>query len=407
MKILTLARPILLGFALFACAVLARANPVLDWNQVAFNAVAKAGQSPVNGVRTMAAVHAAMFDAVNAIEPKYQPYKFTGTPVAGSSADAAAAAAAHRTLAGLFPDQKATFDEALAASLAKVPAGVARDGGSAVGVASAETILAWAAADGFGKPTEYRPVIKAAGVYVPTTLPASDDAAAARPWLMTRADQFRPGPPPALTSATWARDFEETRTLGARIKSPRTAEQTEVARFWVVTGAPAFNGIIRQAVTHKDLPLVDCARATALTYLAFTDALIGVFEAKYTYNFWRPITAVRNADLHEGNSFKREAGWLPLVDAPMHPEYPCAHCVSVGSVATVLQAIVGDQVPLTMQSPTLPGVTRQWTSLSQVSEEVQNARIWSGVHYRNSSEVGAQLGRNIAQYALANYMKPR
>jgi hypothetical protein len=354
-------------------------------------------------------VHTSMFDAVNAIEPKYLSYKFNGSAPAGASTEAAAAAAAHAALVKLFPDQKTAFDDALAASLQNVPPGPARDGGSAVGQAAAQVVLAWVADDGFGKPTEYRPVVKAAGVYVPTTLPASDDAAVARPWLMTRADQFRPAAPPSLASATWARDFDETRTIGARTKSPRTAEQTEVARFWVVTGTPAFNGIIRQALQHRNLSTVDCARAAALTYMVFTDALIAVFDAKYTYNFWRPITAVRNADLHEGGAavFKREAGWLPLVDAPLHPEYPCAHCISSSAVVTVLKSVGGDEVPLTMQSPTLPGVTRQWARLSDVSKEVSNARIWSGVHYRNSAEVGEQMGEAVALYALANYLKPR
>lgn len=401
-----LLRPLVLGAALLA-ALPAWANPILDWNEIAFKAVSSARQSPVNGVRTMAVVHAAMFDAVNTIEPRYQHFKFNGTAQAGASQDAAAAVAAYTVLAKMFPDQRAAFEEAVTSDLAKVPQGSARDGGRAVGAAAAQAILDWCADDGFGKPTQYRPVTQP-GMYVVTTLPASDDAAAARPMLMSRADQFRPPPPPALKSPIWERDFTETRTVGARAGSTRTAEQTQVAQFWVVTGAPAFNGIMRQTIAQRVPGTVDSARLFALTYLAFTDALIAVFDAKYTYNFWRPITAVRNGDLHETMVIKRDPGWLPLVDAPLHPEYPCAHCISSATVVTMLQSAGGDAVqPVTMTSPTLPGVTHCWDKLSDVMTEVSNARIWSGVHYRNSAEVGQQMGRTIAQYAVANYMRPR
>jgi hypothetical protein len=401
-----LLRPLALGAALLA-TLPAWANPILAWNEVAFKAVVDTRQSPVNGVRAMAVVHAAMFDAVNAIEPKYQRFKFNGTVPAGASADAAAAAAAYTVLAKMFPDQRNAFEAALTADLAKVAQAPARDAGRAVGAAAAQTLLDWCADDGFGKPTQYRP-FTTAGVYVMTTLPASHDTAAARPMLMSRADQFRPAPPPTLKSAIWERDYEETRRVGARSSAMRTAEQTQVAQFWVVTGAPAFNGIMRQTIPQRAPGTVDSARLFALTYLAFTDALIGVFEAKYTYNFWRPITAVRNGDLHETMVIKREPGWLPLVDAPLHPEYPCAHCISSATVVTMLQSAGGDAVqPVTMTSPTLPGVTRRWDKLSDVMLEVSNARIWSGVHYRNSTEVGQQMGSSIARYALDNYMRPR
>ena len=150
--------------------------------------------------------------------------------------------------------------------------------------------------------------------------------------------------------------------------STRTAEQTQVAQFWVVTGAPAFNGIIRQAVEKKKLDPLASARVMALTYMAFNDALVAVFDAKYAYNFWRPITAVRNGDLHNNAVIKRDPGWLPMVDAPAHPEYPCAHCISSAAVTAVLQSQLGDEQPgLTMSSPTLPGVTLvRWRDLQKL-----------------------------------------
>ena len=402
-----LLRGLALGAAVLVAPFVASADVVMDWNEVALKAVVTARQSPPMSVRSMAVVHTAMFDAMNAVQPRYRAFRFDGAPPPGANADAAGAAAAHTALVKLFPEQRPAFDEALAGALAAVPAGAPRDGGAALGRTVAESLLAWCAEDRVGVATQYRPVTQP-GVYVMTTLPAGDDFAASRPWLMSKPDQFRPPPPPALKSELWARDFNEIRTVGARTGSTRTADNTQAAQFWVVTGAPAFNGIIRQSVQHAKLDPLASARLVALTYMAFNDALVAVFDAKYAYNFWRPITAVRNGDLHENFAIKRDPGWLPLVDAPLHPEYPCAHCISASTVTTVLQSEVGDSVPgLTMVSPTLPGVTRRWDKLSDVAQEVSNARIWSGVHYRNSTEVGARMGREVATLAVKNYLQPR
>lgn len=401
-----LLRSLPLAATLLFTSPASRADVVTDWNEVAFKAVVAARQSPPMTVRSMAVVHTAMFEALNAVQPRFRAFRFHGTPPAEASGDVAAAVAAHATLVKLFPDQRAAFDQALQQSLAAAPA-AARDAGTGLGRAVAEDLLAWCAEDRVGLPTQYRPATQP-GVYVVTTLPGGDDFAASRPWLMSKPDQFRPPPPPSLKSDVWARDFNETRTVGARTGSTRTAENTQVAQFWVVTGAPAFNGIIRQSVQKANLDTLASARLMALTYMSFNDALVAVFDAKYAYNFWRPITAVRNGDRQENFAIKREPGWLPLVDAPLHPEYPCAHCISAATVTTVLQSVVGDSVPgLTMASPTLPGVTRQWDKLSDVAQEVSNARIWSGVHYRHSTEVGQRMGREIAGYALANYLQPK
>jgi hypothetical protein len=402
-----LLRSLALAATALAAPPAARADVVTDWNDAAIKAVVAARQSAPMGVRSMAAVHTAMFEAINAVQPRYRPFRFNGTPPAGASAEVAAAVAAHTTLAKMFPDQRAAFDQVLQQSLASVPAGPARDAGTGLGQAVAEDLLAWCAEDRVGATTQYRPVTQP-GVYVMTTLPVADDFGASRPWLMTKPDQFRPPSPPSLKSDVWARDFNETRMVGAKAGGTRTAEQTQVAQFWVVTGAPAFNGIVRQSVQKANLDTPASARLMALTYMAFNDALVAVFDAKYAYNFWRPITAVRNGDQHENFAIKRDPGWLPLVDAPLHPEYPCAHCISSTTVTTVLQSVTGDSVPgLTMTSPTLPGVTRRWDKLSDVAREVSNARIWSGVHYRNSTEVGERMGREIAGYAVANYLQPK
>jgi len=391
---------------LLAAPLYAIANPVLEWNDIAIKAAVASKQGPTLTTRSMAVVHSAVFDAVNAVQPKYKTFKFNGTAAPNASIDAAAAAAAHAALVKLYPDQRATFDQALTASLAKLPEGSSRNGGVAVGEAAAQTILTWCADDRVGAVTEYRPLTKP-GTYVPTTLPVAHDFALSRPWLLKSADQFRPPAPPPLTSETWARDFNEIHQLGARASTKRSAEQTQVAQFWVITGAPAFNGLMRQAVEQRKLGTVESARVAALVYMAFNDALVAVFDAKYAYQFWRPITAVRNGDQHGNPAVKRDAGWLPLVDAPMHPEYPCAHCISAASVGQVLQSELGDAVgPLVMVSPTLPGVTRRWDKVSGFVQEVSDARVWSGVHYRFSTETGQKMGKEIGQYAVKNYLQP-
>lgn len=405
MRLRVIIHSVVLGLAALLSPLLAAAANIMEWNEVAMKAAGTARQSPTMNTRTMTMVHAAMFDAINAVQPRFQPFKFTGTAPPNASADAASAMAAHTVLMKLFPEQRASLDEALAASLAKIPEGQERNNGAAVGLAAAGSLLAWCADDRVGLPTQYRPLAQP-GKYVMTTLPVGDDFGASRPWLLARADQFRPGPPPALTSDVWARDINETRKVGAKASAVRTPEQTEVATFWTITGAPSYNGIIRQAVASRKLSDVEAARVMALAYMAATDSLIAVFDAKYAYGFWRPITALRNGDQHGNPAVERDAGWLPLVDAPLHPEYPCAHCISSAAVAKVLQTEVGDEVPLTMTSPFLPGVTRKWARVSDYAKEVSNARIWSGVHYRNSTEVGARMGGQIGAYATANYLKP-
>ena len=406
MKIPVIARPLALGLAFAFAPAVATANTVMDWNEVAINAVIASREGPPLTTRSMAIVHSAVFDAVNAIQPRYRRFKFDGAAPANASADAAAASAAHTVLSKLFPDQRATFDQALGASLAKVADEAARNDGVAVGQAAAQTILTWCADDRVNAPMQYRPMTRP-GVYVATTLPVSMDFGMSRPWLLTKPDQFRPPPPPALTSDTWTRDYNEIRQVGSRTGSTRSEEQTQVARFWIVTGAPAYNPVIRQAVIKRNLGLVESARVTALAYMAATDALVAVFDAKYTYQFWRPITAVRNGDQHGNPAVQRDAGWMPLVDAPMHPEYPCAHCISSSSVGQVLLHELGDDVgPMSMTSPTAPGVTRRWTKVSEYMQEVSDARVWSGVHYRFSAKVGEQMGKEIATYAVTNFLQP-
>lgn len=388
--------------ALFVSAVprLAHADPALEWNLHGVTAAVAANQAPTVSSRTMALMHAALFDARNAIERRYTAYSYSGEVPAGASADAAAAAAAHAVLLQLIPTHKEGHDKQLAQSLAAVAEGPGKAVGVAFGTSVGQALLRQRANDGLGAPNTYRPATPP-GVYVPTTLPVGGDLPGSRPLVLERADQFRPGPPPELTSPTWMQAVAETAAIGARASTTRTAEQTEVARFWIVTGAPASNPVIRGAVIAKGLTGIEAARTFALAHLAAYDALVAVFDAKYAYNFWRPMTAVRASA-----KTPADTAWMPLVDAPMHPEYPCAHCINSAAVSTVLQALLGEPGTLVMTSPTLPGVERRWTRLADYSTEVSNARIWSGVHYRFSTEVGARMGRAVGEFVVGKVMRP-
>ena len=309
-------------------------------------------------------------------------------------------------LVGLFPDQQSSLDTTLKASLAQVAEGETRTRGVALGQKAAAGILALRAKDGITAAESYRPVTTA-GAYVPTVIPVSSTIGRLTPWVMSSGEQFRPAPPPALDSPTWTADLNEIREIGGQSSSMRTAEQTEIGKFWVATGPHCWNPIVRQLAVARKLDVTDSARLFALVAMATADSFVAVFEAKYHYNLWRPVTAIRNADITGNAGTSREASWLPLVDTPMHPEYPCAHCISSTAAATVLQQVLGTDLPeVSMTSPALPGVTRRWTTLKAYSDEVSNARIYGGIHYRFSTIVAQDMGRKIAELATTTLLLP-
>ncbi|MGZ5084132.1 MAG: vanadium-dependent haloperoxidase [Usitatibacter sp.] len=383
------------------------ADVILDWNDVALARVVAARQGPPDGARTMAMVHVAMFDAIDAVDHRYAPYAFKGRAPAGTSAEAAGVAASAEVLAKLFPDQAQAVDAAYAASMAAIPDGDGKAAGIALGRQVGADCLSMREKDGTGVPAAYRPKT-APGVYVMTVMPAAAEWPKVKPWFMTDGAQFRPGPPPALTSALWARDYNEIKLVGARQSTARTPEQTEAARFWTIVGAPSWNPVVRSLASSRPLGLVDNARLFALVNMAASDAFVAVFDAKYFHHFWRPVTAIRNGDIDGNDATALDPEWLPLVDTPLHPEYPCAHCITAGAIGEVLEAQFGrgDVPPITMTSPTAPGVTHRWTRISDYVGEVDNARIWGGIHYRNSTQVGEAMGRRIGALAVQGFMQP-
>jgi hypothetical protein len=305
-------------------------------------------------------------------------------------------------LIGLFPEQKQTLDAALEKSLAGLDEG-ARGASAAEAMKVSAAVLALRADDGANAPNTVRPTTSP-GVYVPTALPVGSVWGKVKPWVMKSGAQFRPPPPPSLTSKVWTRDYAEIKSVGGKASSARSEAQTEAARFWVVTGPPSWMQIVRDLASAPGRTMVQNARLYALVSLAAADSYISVFDAKYTYSLWRPVTAIRNGDQDDNPATERDPAWEPLIDTPMHPEYPCAHCFNSGAVGRVLESEFGAGRIATfrMTSPTLPGVTHSWNRIDEYLAEVANARVWGGIHYRNSTEVGTALGRKIGELALSS-----
>jgi hypothetical protein len=388
------------------------ANVITDWDEKAIAAAAPlAGTtppySPYAAYRMMAIVHAAMFDAVNSIERRYRPYLIQVPADTITSKEAAAATAAATVLATIDPKTAADMKAALADYLSAIPDGAAKFEGVKLGEKVAASVLEARANDGSAAPDDYRPRTTP-GVYVPTPITRAAMWGKVKPFAMVNPSQFRPGPPISLESKEWAADFNEIKDYGRKDGAKRTGLQTETAQFWLVAGPVAYHPFVRQLVSVKQMSVVESARFMTLAAIAINDALIAVFDAKYHYNFWRPITAIRNGDIDGNEATDREATWQPIPETPMHPEYPCAHCILSGAVAGVVKAALGtEEIPeIAMTSPTAPGVTHRWTNMTAFTEEVANARIWAGFHYRSSTHTGTDMGRKIGEFAVNNVMEP-
>jgi hypothetical protein len=381
------------------------ANVITDWDEKAVAVVTP--MPPYYAQRVMGMVHAAMFDAVNSIEQRYRPYLVQLPATPNTSKEAAAAAAAAMVLASIDSKTAGDMKAAIAAYLASIPDGAAKSDGVKLGEMVAARVLEARANDGSDAADAYRPRTTA-GVYVPTPITAASMWPNVKPFAITTPSQFRPQPPISLTSKDWATDYNELKDYGGKTSAKRSPQQTETARFWLMVGPQAYHPFARQIATAKQMSVGDSARFMTLVALGINDALIAVFDAKYHYNFWRPITAIRNGDIDDNPATDREATWQPIDNTPMHPEYPSAHCISSGTVAGVIKASLGsmDIPEVAMTSPTAPGVTHRWTNMTVFAEEVANARIWAGFHYRFSTRVGTEMGHQIGEHVVKNVMQP-
>jgi hypothetical protein len=390
----------------------AAADVVTDWNVIMETAVR--GQNSLVEPRMAAMTHGAVFEAVNAITKKYKPYLGTVTAPPGASPEAAAVVAAHDVLVQLLPAQAVALTAARDASLAAIPDGQAKEDGKAVGAEAAAAMLANRTGDGSTPPQFHVPGPVAPGAWqaTPSCSPSGGafvNAATMTPFGLARPNQYRSGPPPRLHSLRWAWDFYESKTLG-RIDSPyRPQDRTDVALYYAkVLGVGTWNPAVRQAAAGKNLSLTAKARLYALVNMALMDGFIAVMDTKYTYTFWRPETAIR-AGHTDGNPFTiADPSWLPLIAVPCHPSYPSAHAAIGGAAREVAERILGPGGhDITLQSPLVPGITLRYSRFKDIARDIDDARIYGGVHYRIDQEEGGKMGRKVGEYLHRRLMRPR
>jgi len=393
--------------AILALAVPARADTVVDWNVHATNMlIVTAGQSPPVSTLHLAMVHGAVYDAVNAIDRRYQPYLASPPARRWYSKDAAAATAAHHVLVGLQPTQQTALDALYAESLAGIPSGHAKEGGIAVGAAAAQAMLAARADDGRFGPFRFTPGTEP-GQWRPTLPMMVNDpnawVAQVRPFLIESASQFRTRGPRALESRKYAREFNEVKSLGSLDSATRTMDQTDMARFWA-EGPAIFTRVTRDlAAAH---PVEDNARLFAMLYLTGADALIGCWDDKAYWSWWRPITAIREADGDGDPATEADPDWLPLINTPPYPEHPAGlACVSSAMAKTLSDFFGTDRAEFSATGAN-SGTTRSFTRFSQTIEEVIDARVYSGIHFRSADVQGARLGEQVARYRDKHYFRP-
>ena len=388
----------------------AAADTVIAWNEHATDALIRtAGQTPPVSLLHLAMVHGAVYDAVNAIDGGYQPYLVAPPAMAWYSKEAAATTAAYRVLTSLLPTQQADLDQRYLASLAGIADGPAKEGGIAVGETAATAMITARANDGrFGA---FRfPVGTTPGVWRPTLPAFVNDpfawVARVTPFLTSSPSQFRSDGPNPLGSAEYAEDFAEVKTLGSLTSTTRTTDQTGASRFWAEHPPAMWSRIFRSLSSDHGLTIVDNARFFAMLYLTGADAAINCWDDKAHWGFWRPITAIREADGDGNPATVADPHWLPLINTPPYPEHPSGHgCVS-GSIVYTLQDYFGtDKADFSATSAT-SGATRSFTRFSQAINEIIDARVYSGLHFRTADVQGSIIGKKAAHWRQQHYFQP-
>jgi vanadium-dependent haloperoxidase-like protein len=397
-----------------SAAATTTSSAVLDWNARAAQLIVGPGganKAPVLGLIDLAIVHTAIYDAVNAVEGfAFRPYGVVADVPGPASGDAAVAAAGRGTLIALYSGRSDDIEGWYAASLAAIPDGEAKTNGILVGEQAAAGILALREHDGRNDGTPIVEPPAAPGVWVRTppafAAPLAPWVRYVTPWNLQRPSQFRPGPPPRLSSARYRRDYVETRDFGGAVGARATAEQQDVGRFWGDQPMLQWNRAWRGIVVDRGLSGMDAARFFAMLSTATSDSLIACWDAKFEYLFWRPVTSIR-----AGGGDPRLTGdpnWSSLVTTPNHPEYPGAHgCLSGAATSALKRFFRTDSFSFTIDSNVagLQTPVRSYASFSQAIDEVIDARVWGGMHYRSSSEVGARLGSQVARLAARAFRR--
>lgn len=404
--------------ALAATGVVAAQNPVIDWNAIAVTTALSGSPTISPGSTTaggtsiyLAYVHLAIFNAVNAVDHRFQSYGPDVPAPAGASKEAAAIAAAYNTLVYYFPDQAAGLGTQYAAAIAAIPDGTAKTDGIQVGQAAANAIITMRLSDGRGATVAYTyPTVPTAGVWMPTPPanlpPQTPWVGQMVPFTMRNASQFLPEqPPPSLTSEKWADDFNQVRIMGAVNSTVRTPAQTEIGLFWTDHATRQYAGAFRALAVAHALDTSDTARLFAMMWSSFADAFIGCMNAKYHFSFWRPITAIRNAGLAGNPATIADPTWTPLGVTPNHPEFPAAHGCVTGDVARTLEGYFGTPEVTLVVSSTVTKTTHTFTNVRDLQNEVEGARIYAGFHYHHSLVEGFELGHNVSRHMLRNFFR--
>jgi PAP2 superfamily len=382
---------------------------VVAWNQALLQIVQTAGAQPatIHPTRSFAILHAAIYDAVVSITHSGPPYLFSVTAPHGARPDAAAATAGHDTLVALYPAMQTTLDQQLAAELATIPDGAGKQEGIKVGQTVAALMLALRANDGSGvTPPPFVPGNQP-GDYQLTPpkflAPVFTQWPGVTPFVLREADQFRPGPFPALTSQAYARAINEVQSLGQDTSTTRTPDQTVVGKFWAGPIWNTWNEIANNATLAHQTSLERTARLFAVLNLSIADGVIAFYEAKYHYQLWRPITAIRLANTDGNPATTANPNWNPLATTPPDPSYPGAHSATSGIASVVLAAFFGNRHHIEVTSDVLPGIVRTFDSYSDVQTEAGLSRIFAGVHSRLDHVSGIELGHDIAHFVLPRF----
>jgi RHS repeat-associated protein len=387
---------------------------VTEWNAIALEAIRTDRTAPPRAAYILAMVHTSIFDAVAAIDQKYDVYQIDVTAAPNASPEAAAIAAAHRILVHYFPHQQAVLDLAYTQALAKIQDGTAENDGIALGVFVAHQMLAFRANDGTEAVVAETPSTEL-GQWRPT-LPKYEGAALpqwpdVQPFALVDGAQFRPDGPPALDSTQYAADYIQTKDLGAKNSTTRTADQTQIAKFWAdgagtYTPPGHWNQIAQAAAANSGNSLIDNARLFALLDVSLADSGIAAWDAKYQYDFWRPITAIQQGEV-DGNPFTLgDPTWTPLINTPPFPEYVSGHSTFSGAASTILTNAFGSNYSFTTTSYGLTGITRSFTSFDQAADQAGMSRIYGGIHFNSANQDGLALGREVGSYVSTHYFQP-
>jgi hypothetical protein len=388
-----------------------RADVVLEWNAILVSLVQD--QPPPDMNRYAAITQLAVFEAVNAVTGEFKPYLGTVPPAAGASAEAAAVSAAHAVLRHYFPDRAQWLDAARSTSLARIPDGSAKHRGIAVGTTAAAQMIAARTNDGSEPPEFYLPSSSTPGAWqlTPDCPPPGGVFLHWRhvtPFALRRGDQFRSAPPPALTSARYTRDYKEVQAVGDRDSTERPEDRANVARLYaVVSDAVLWNSIARQLAEARPGSLSRQARTFALLNMALSDAGVAVMDTKYHYNFWRPETAIAAGGTDGNDKTEPDASYATFIETPCFPSYPSGHASTSYAAREVLERVFGKRgQAITVSSPAEPGISLRYTRLRDITSDIDDARVYGGIHFRFDQEGGAEQGRHVGEYIYTRSLRP-